>query len=150
MRTRHTNLLRRWGLPVLLLAGALMLTYLAGRTWVRRGLERADYAPPPAGMVLVPAGWFLLGSDDPEAEPDEHPLRRVWLSAFYAGPVGVRRASSPVARRLRREGGAVDTARRATSPAVPCRARACTAPGRSGYVAPALHPPPPLPTFDFP
>src|SRR5438552_4655207 len=34
-------------------------------------------------MVFVPAGIFLMGSDDPGAEPDEHPLRRVFLPAFY-------------------------------------------------------------------
>jgi len=34
-------------------------------------------------MVLVPAGEFLMGSDDPAAEPDEMPRRRVFLPAFY-------------------------------------------------------------------
>ncbi|MCD6051607.1 MAG: Serine/threonine protein kinase [Verrucomicrobia bacterium] len=41
------------------------------------------YAPPPEGMVAVPAGWFWMGSDDAEAEPDEHPRRRVFLPAYY-------------------------------------------------------------------
>ncbi|MEE9275883.1 MAG: SUMF1/EgtB/PvdO family nonheme iron enzyme [bacterium] len=34
-----------------------------------------------APMVLVPAGWFLMGSD--EGGPDERPQRRVYLDAFY-------------------------------------------------------------------
>jgi formylglycine-generating enzyme required for sulfatase activity len=75
--------LRRWAWPVLLLLAAGFLALGAGRAWVRHRLETAAYAPPPPGMVLVPAGWFLMGSDDPEAEPDERPRRRVWLPAFY-------------------------------------------------------------------
>src|ERR1043166_7618279 len=42
-----------------------------------------EYEPPPPGMVLVPAGKFLMGSDDPDAEPDEHPLRKIFVPAFY-------------------------------------------------------------------
>ena len=49
----------------------------------RQALIERAYAPPPPGMVLVPAGYFLMGSDDPEAEPDEKPLRRVFVPAFY-------------------------------------------------------------------
>ncbi len=40
-------------------------------------------ASPPAGMVLIPAGAFLMGSDDPDAAPDETPARTVYLPAFY-------------------------------------------------------------------
>ena len=79
----NSSVLRRQGWPVLLILAALALTLVAERAWIRHGLEQADYAPPPAGMVLVPAGWFLMGSDDPEAEPDERPLRRVWLPTYY-------------------------------------------------------------------
>lgn len=56
-----------WGVPV----------------WKHWQDARAQYAPPPEGMVFVPAGWFWMGSDDPEAEPDEHPRRRVYLPAYY-------------------------------------------------------------------
>lgn len=45
--------------------------------------QRAEYALAPAGMAFVPAGWFWLGSDEPEAEPDERPKRRVYLPAYY-------------------------------------------------------------------
>ena len=34
-------------------------------------------------MVLIPAGEFLMGSDAPEAAPDEQPLTPVSLSEFY-------------------------------------------------------------------
>jgi iron(II)-dependent oxidoreductase len=39
----------------------------------------------PAGMVLIPAGAFIMGSaeDDPRAEPDERPAHEVWVDAFY-------------------------------------------------------------------
>jgi sulfatase modifying factor 1 len=37
--------------------------------------------PPPEGMVLVPAGEFLMGAG--EAGADEAPVHRVQLSAFY-------------------------------------------------------------------
>ena len=39
----------------------------------------------PDGMVPVPAGWFLMGSDphvDADAGPQEQPQRRVYLKAF--------------------------------------------------------------------
>lgn len=41
--------------------------------------------PVPDGMVPVPAGWFLMGSDpglDRVAGPQEQPRRRVYLDAF--------------------------------------------------------------------
>jgi formylglycine-generating enzyme required for sulfatase activity len=34
-------------------------------------------------MVLVPAGEFCMGSNDPTADPDEKPLRKVFVPAFY-------------------------------------------------------------------
>jgi formylglycine-generating enzyme required for sulfatase activity len=33
------------------------------------------------GMVLVPSGWFVMGSSD--GGSDEKPLRRVWVDEFY-------------------------------------------------------------------
>jgi len=34
-------------------------------------------------MVLIPAGEFLMGSEGPESRPDEKPVHRVSLDAFY-------------------------------------------------------------------
>ena len=35
------------------------------------------------GMVLIPAGSFLMGSEDAEAQADEQPVHTVHLDAFY-------------------------------------------------------------------
>ena len=37
----------------------------------------------PEGMVLIPAGSFLMGSDDAAADDDEQPVHTVHLDAFY-------------------------------------------------------------------
>ena len=37
----------------------------------------------PAGMVLIPAGEFQMGSNDPEAHKDEQPVHRVYVDAFF-------------------------------------------------------------------
>ena len=34
-------------------------------------------------MVFIPAGEFLMGSEDAEAQPDEQPVHQVFLSAYY-------------------------------------------------------------------
>lgn len=47
--------------------------------------ERLAILDVPGGMVLVPAGWFLMGSDpqkDPNAGPQEQPQRWVYLDTF--------------------------------------------------------------------
>ena len=38
--------------------------------------------PAPAGMVVIPAGAFQMGSNDPEAFIDEQPVRTVHVNAF--------------------------------------------------------------------
>ena len=40
-------------------------------------------APPPEGMVLIPAGEFQIGSNDAESNDDEQPVRTVYVDAFY-------------------------------------------------------------------
>lgn len=45
--------------------------------------EPSEPAPPPDGMVLIPAGEFDMGSNDAEADNDEQPVRRVYVDAFY-------------------------------------------------------------------
>ena len=37
----------------------------------------------PAGMVLIPAGEFQMGSNDPEASNDEQPVHTVYVDAFF-------------------------------------------------------------------
>jgi formylglycine-generating enzyme required for sulfatase activity len=54
--------------------------------WVKYHHEQLcgiEYEPPPPGMVFVPPGEFLMGSDDAGADPDERPLRKVFVPAFY-------------------------------------------------------------------
>ncbi len=66
-------------------AGAL-LAFGAHRLWIRQEHARlvaTAYEAPPPGMVLVPAGEFLMGGSDSAAEPDEGPLRKVFVPAFY-------------------------------------------------------------------
>lgn len=49
------------------------------------GAERLATMETPEGMVTVPAGWFLMGSDhkiDPAAGPQELPQHRVYLDEF--------------------------------------------------------------------
>jgi len=62
------------------------LVWVGGQSWTKlhqANLCAREYEPPPPGMVLVPAGDFLMGSDERNAEPDERPLRRVFVPAFY-------------------------------------------------------------------
>ena len=51
--------------------GTTVLTYIV------------DIPPPPEGMVTIPAGEFLMGSNDAEADNDEQPVRTVYVDAFY-------------------------------------------------------------------
>ena len=39
--------------------------------------------PVPEGMVLIPAGEFQMGSNDPEARESEQPVHTVYVDAFY-------------------------------------------------------------------
>lgn len=47
----------------------------------------ADRSPPaepaPADMVWIPPGEFLMGSEGPEADPQEGPVHRIRLSGFW-------------------------------------------------------------------
>ena len=67
----------------LALALGLALFALVGVPAYRYWLTTRPLPPAPPGMVAVSAGYFLLGANDPAAEPDEPPLRRVFLRGFY-------------------------------------------------------------------
>ncbi len=43
-------------------------------------------------MVAVPAGSFMMGATDPEGGPDEQPLHRVEVPAFWLGRTAVTQA----------------------------------------------------------
>ena len=77
--------LRSYFIPVAMLP-LLLLAWAGERVWSRLQRDKLcaqEYEPAPPGMVLVPAGEFLMGSDDSNAEPDEKPLRIVFLPAFH-------------------------------------------------------------------
>jgi formylglycine-generating enzyme required for sulfatase activity len=70
----------RW----LTLAGllTLLLAAIAKPGWQLWQMGRAVPSAP-SGMVQVPAGWFIMGSDAPDADAWERPARKVFLPAFY-------------------------------------------------------------------
>ena len=66
----------------------LTLTWSDGATALTYTVEAPepdtpDIPPPPAGMVLIPAGEFEMGSNDAEAQNNEQPVRTVYIDAFY-------------------------------------------------------------------
>lgn len=62
--------------------GALAWSHASAR---EQGARRAarEIASVPPGMVYVPAGPCLLGTNDPDADEDVRPQRRVDVPAFY-------------------------------------------------------------------
>jgi formylglycine-generating enzyme required for sulfatase activity len=53
---------------------------VAASMWFGREDRDATATALDRDMVRVPAGWFVMGSD--AGEPDELPVRRVWVGAF--------------------------------------------------------------------
>jgi len=80
MRSRNASIAAGCCLALALISalGQSLWTKLQQSTQLNQEYER-----PPPGMVFVPAGEFWMGSNDEQAEPDEKPLRRVFVSAFY-------------------------------------------------------------------
>jgi len=74
----------KFGILALLL-GALLLAAALVVGWGYREKFEAEPArdAAPEGMVLIPAGAFFMGSNDPEAGNDEQPVHRVYVDAFY-------------------------------------------------------------------
>src|SRR5262245_25410347 len=70
----------RWAVAVVLAAGVLGGGNLPGAP----GQERSPASDrDPVEMVEVPAGEFLMGSNDADADADERPATRIFLAAFW-------------------------------------------------------------------
>jgi sulfatase modifying factor 1 len=50
-----------------------------------------ESAPAEPKLVLIPAGWFLMGSDD--GQENERPVHRVWIDAFQMAACQVTNAA---------------------------------------------------------
>ncbi|MDE0552721.1 MAG: SUMF1/EgtB/PvdO family nonheme iron enzyme, partial [Candidatus Poribacteria bacterium] len=63
---------------------------------IQRSLDGSTQAPiegaAPAGMVLIPAGTFQMGSYDPGSDDSEQPLHTVYVDAFYMDSTEVTKA----------------------------------------------------------
>ncbi len=46
-------------------------------------IKSHQYKPPPQGMVFIPPGEFLMGSNAPDSEFDEKPLRSIFVNGIY-------------------------------------------------------------------
>src|SRR5262245_48696481 len=75
--------LRWWWISLPCLLGLAWAGEHICTTLYKRRLCVQQYEPPPPGMVFVPAGEFIMGSDGLDAEPDEKPSRKVFVPAFY-------------------------------------------------------------------
>src|SRR5689334_18771137 len=85
-----TTPLLHYSIPMprrLLFSLLLLLVVAAGAAVTRRTARPASPARlralAPPGMVLVPAGEFIQGTNDSDADEDARPQRRVYLPAFY-------------------------------------------------------------------
>lgn len=72
---------RKW-MTVSLLMSGIMLQGAAASTKAAES-ERTDLAPPPDGMVTVPAGEFQMGDPFNEGGADERPVHAVYLDTYY-------------------------------------------------------------------
>ena len=91
--------MRYWRSLLIACLATILLTAVGKRLTIGAG------APHQIGsgldtMVLVPAGWFIMGSN--EGDNDEKPQRRVYLDAFYIDKYPVTNA------RFRRLGEVLD------------------------------------------
>jgi len=72
-----------YAITAALIIGIIIVTVF--RIGVNHSPRKIDYSAPvllPENrMVLIPAGWFLMGSND--GEQDERPVHKVWIDSFY-------------------------------------------------------------------
>ena len=59
------------------------IIYLADQDVFATSPHAGDKPTPPEDMVLIPAGKFEMGSNDPEARNNEQPVHTVSVDAFY-------------------------------------------------------------------
>lgn len=94
MRTKTANPGASFGRSIALAGAAFVVAFVAVKGWqAARQTDTSDSADkaaqstldvaPPAGMVWVPGGEFLMGSTDPLARPDEGPVHRVRVDGFF-------------------------------------------------------------------
>src|SRR5690349_17336965 len=69
---------RRW-----ILAGGLLIAIAIVATCAIAMLHNRPKEPTPPGMVWVPAGEFVMGTDDPHSMPNERPAHRVKVDGFW-------------------------------------------------------------------
>jgi formylglycine-generating enzyme required for sulfatase activity len=69
---------RRWPWVLLACAVGLALAVFASMAWDPFGPP----GPAPEGMVWVPGGYFLMGSEEPDF-PDARPVHRVYVDGFW-------------------------------------------------------------------
>src|SRR4051794_24818650 len=88
--TNVTGTARRWIAAAAIFlfcgAGGYAATQLFGGASVNNVLPRVvegDGVRGPKGMVWVPGGAFLMGSDHKLAQPNERPTHRVKLGGFW-------------------------------------------------------------------
>ncbi|MBI1926463.1 formylglycine-generating enzyme family protein [Candidatus Poribacteria bacterium] len=81
--SRITRFVIFLGLSVLLIS--FLITIHQGD-----GGVRADEPITPPGMIRIPAGEFIMGSD--QGEPDERPAHRVFLKSYFIAPFEVTNA----------------------------------------------------------
>ena len=68
---------------------AIEATLEANQDAIEARLEAAGLGEVPAGMVLIPAGDFVMGDTFGEGDSDELPVHSVTVSAFYMGETEV-------------------------------------------------------------
>ncbi len=74
---------RRYGHGVSILALVLRLVGVSLLVGCSAEAERTTPSPAPTGMVWIPGGEFAMGSDEPDAAPDERPVHRVRVTGFW-------------------------------------------------------------------
>src|ERR1700728_2984352 len=80
MSSRARRLSRDFAWRMTLLLTGAIIFLLAARP---DQLPAAPQSKAPSGMVLIPAGNFVMGTDDPNSMPNERPSHRVQVGAFW-------------------------------------------------------------------